>query len=137
MLSIMQISGITSAVNNKIINHYYSRIPYIFHSSSPFSTPPHTSQLLTLPSWPLCDCGSLSCHMLKNPRSLESTVPPARRSPLAADASWAVGYPQCCRGSTNIHSPSAAKKTNHTGEVDVGEREGAFIPTVLFHPPTT
>lgn len=95
------------------------------------------SQLLTLPSWPLCDCGSLSCHMLKNPRSLESRVPPAWSSPLAADASWAVGYPLYCRGSTNTHSPSTAKKPNRTRELDVAVREGAFIPTVLSHPPTT
>lgn len=116
------------------LNHYslfLSLIPYIF-----YSTPPHMSQLLTLPSWPLCDCGSLSCHMLKNPRSLKSRVPPAWRSPLAADASWAVGYPLYCRGSTNTRSPSTAKKPNHTREVDVGVREGAFIPTILSHPPT-
>lgn len=108
---------------------------------------PRTSRLLTLRSWPVCDCGWLSCHKLKNPRSPESTVPPAQRSPLAADASWRVvsllyGKDTNARSSCLLNTHTTPQK-KLSEDADVRVRVGAFIPrspplwprSVPTHPP--
>lgn len=68
-----------------------------------FSSPcPTYTRLLTLHSWPVCGYGSLSCHKLKNQHALDSRVPPALRSPLAADASWRVIGPLLCKSTNTL-----------------------------------
>lgn len=105
-LSHLQSNGLIGTVkisNDLLIQITIIQIQFLVTN---ISTPPRMSQLLTLLSWPVCDCGWLSCHTLKNPHSLVNRVPPARRPPLAADASWGVISPLYCRGSTNtLHTP--------------------------------
>ena len=106
-----------------------------------------TSRVLTLPSWPVCDCGWQSCHTPKNPRSPRSRVPPAPGSPPAADASWEelsvhkhtllssflffFFFLKIAQAHTLTHTHTHTPPKNDTGDMGVRVREGAFIPTSL------
>lgn len=138
MSLVMQIGQhVSSQMQTSSSSYYYSLllslIPYIFYPSSPLSTPqvpaPYPSFLALMRLW-LTILSYAEESTL--PREQSATSMKVTTSSGCILDSWLSSVLQ----GLNKHSPSTAKKTGHTGELAVGVREGAFIPTILSHPPT-